>query len=326
VCGNSTAGSTWEYVRVRHAVETPDHLASYHHCVERIGVGWTAFQETRLERLRERERFGHAAERATENILEDLFTGVLDWSLGDLNHQVGYADILLTRLGIKYLVVEAKRPGALAWNRRAVDAALDQAWRYAAEQKVRCVAVSDGVMLYAADVKANGLSPRVFCPLEHSEPQETLWWLSVHGIYRDRAEPADAILHLLPETTVAERPHDDEASDQLLHPKYGLPARCFGYVGNAADPHSWHLPYLNADGTIDARRLPKAVQAILSNYRGARVSSVPEGDIPDVLVRLACAAGSLGKLPQQTAEAAPAYVALIEALDQLGRLDDVRFA
>ena len=305
-------------------METLDHLASYQHCVQRIGVGWTAFQEKRLKRLRERERFGHAAERATENILEDLFTGVLDWSLGDVNHQVGYADLLLTRLGIKYLVVEAKRPGALAWNRRAVDDALDQAWRYAAEQKVRCLAVSDGVMLYAADVRDGGLRDRVFCPLEHSEPQEALWWLSVHGIYRAREDAGDAVLRLLPEVAVVEPLTGEDASDHLLHPKYRLPAHCFGYVGDAADPHSWHLPYLNVDGTVDARRLPKAVQAILSNYRGARVSSVPEAAIPDVLVRLACAAGSLGKLPDQTAEPASAYVQLVAALEQLGRLGDVR--
>jgi len=56
-----------------------------------------------------------------KNILEDLLTTVLDWSVGDLNNQVEYADLVLTRLGIKYLVIEVKRPGALAWNRRAVE-------------------------------------------------------------------------------------------------------------------------------------------------------------------------------------------------------------
>ena len=38
------------------------------------------------------------------------------------------------------------------------------------------------------------------------------------------------------------------------------------------------------------KRLPKAIEAILSNYRGARVSSVLEKAIPDVLRRLAEAA------------------------------------
>jgi hypothetical protein len=321
--GDSTAaGPSGRFVARR--VDSLDHLASYHHCVERVGGRWAAFQAKRAERLRERERFGHAAERATENILEDLFTDVLDWSRSDVNHQVGYADILLTRLGIKYLVVEAKRPGALAWHRHAVEGALGQACRYAGEQRVRCVAVSDGVMLYAADVRHGGLRDRVFCSLDRLEPPEALWWLSVHGIYRDRGEVSDAALRLLPEAVVMEPIAGGQAGGQSLHPKYKLPAPCFAYVGNAADPHTWHLPYLKADGTVDVRRLPKAVQAILSNYRGARVSSVPEAAIPDVLVRLACAAGSLGRLPDQCAEPAVVYVQLVAALEQLGRLADVR--
>jgi hypothetical protein len=302
---------------------TTEHLASYHRCSQRIGASWRTFQEVRLDRLRERDRFRHAAERATECIVEDLFTLVLDWSPGDINHQVGYADILLTRLGIKYLIVEAKRPGALAWNRLAVDQALEQARRYADTQKVRCVAVSDGVMLYAADVGHDGLRDRVFCSLEHSEPQDSLWWLSMDGIYRQRDELGDAALRLLPEASGAGPDPGNEPGDQLVHPKYMLPARCFAYVGSAADPHTWHLPYLNADGSVDTKRLPKAVQAILSNYRGAHVSTVPESDIPDVLVRLACGARSLGKLPGQTSEPAPVYVQLIAALEQLGRLDAV---
>jgi len=305
-------------------METPEHLASYQHCCERIAAGWETFQESRAQRLRERERFGHAAERATESILEDLFTGLLDWSPGDLNHQVGLADIVLTRLGIKYLVVEAKRPGALAWSERAIADALEQARGYADGQKVGAIAISDGVMLYAADVRSGGLRHRVFCPLEHRDPQTELWWLSVHGIYRDRPDAENAAPRRLGGARAAEPAvADREASWQLLHPKYRLPARCFGYVCDASDPHSWHLPYLNADGTVDARRLPKAIQAILSNYRGATVSSVPEAAIPDVLVRLAVAARSLGKMPGQVADPAQAYARLAATLEQLGRVDEV---
>lgn len=305
-------------------MERVENLAAYRRCVERISASWHQFQARRLERLRERERFGHAAERATESIIEDLFTEVLDWSIGDVNHQVGYADILLSRLGVKYLIIEAKRPGKLAWNRRGVSEALDQACRYAAAQKVRSVAVSDGVMLYGADVSHGGLCDRVFCSLAHPSPPLALWWLSVDGIYRPPAELADAGLQFLPETTVPVPRVDAECTEQLLHPKYKLPARCFAYAGDAVDPHTWHLPYLNADGSVDARRLPKAVQAILSNYRGAHLSTVPECDIPDVLVRLACAARSLGKLPDQTAEPAPAYVRLAAALEQLDRLAEAQ--
>lgn len=75
-------------------------------------------------------------------------------------------------------------------------------------------------------------------------------------------------------------------NETVLHPKYKLPAQCFAYVGEPANPVTWKLPYLHADGTVDLARLPKAIQAILSNYRGARVTSIPENAIPDVLVRL----------------------------------------
>ena len=114
-------------------------LASYRHCCERLTSEWRAFGAKRQERLAQERRFGAASEKVAENILEDLFTAVLDWSLADYNNQVSYADIVLTRLGIKHLIVEVKRPGALAWNQRSVDTALVQAHRYADEQKVHSV-------------------------------------------------------------------------------------------------------------------------------------------------------------------------------------------
>jgi hypothetical protein len=299
-------------------------LASYRRCVDRIGSSWAEFQRRRQERLRERERFAHAAERATEGILEDLFTVVLDWAVSDVNHQVGYADIVLTRLGIKYLVVEAKRPGGLAWNRHGVEAALAQARRYADEQRVRTIAISDGQMLYAADLVHGTLRDRTSAELDAGEPPDCLWWLSVDGIYRE-APPLVAFPSPAPraEPEPDSTGNVDEAEAELLHPKYRLPAYCFAYVESAADPHTWHLPYRLDDGTVDVRRLPKAVQAIVSNYRGARLSSVPESAIPDVLVTLARAAGEVGKMPHQTANSARAYVQLTEVLVQLGRLEEV---
>jgi hypothetical protein len=299
-----------------------DGLASYRRCCDAIRCNWPAFLQKRASRLKEQERFGTAAEKVAENILEDLFTGVLDWSVSDVNHQVEHADLLLTRLGIKYLVIEAKRPGALAWNRRAVEAALGQVVRYADEQRVRCVSVSDGFMLYAADIKHGGLQDRVFASLETAEPQETLWWLSVHGIYRPREDVQDAALRLLPEIALEESVDAASGDEALLHPKYGIPAHCFGYVGDASNPRTWKLPYCLADGRIDTKRLPKAIQAILSNYRGTKVSGIPEKAVPDVLVRLARAAKQLGKMPDRQGEAVSAYEQLAGVLEQLGRLDD----
>jgi hypothetical protein len=68
--------------------------------------------------------------------------------------------------------------------------------------------------------------------------------------------------------------------------------------------------------------VPKAIQAILSNYRGAHVGSVPEAAIPEVLVTLARTAHHLGKLPANGPGTARAYVQLQEALEQLDRLAD----
>ncbi len=298
-------------------------LATYRHCVERIRTRWPAFLERRRERLAQQDRHGAAAERVAENILEDLFTMVLDWSLSDINNQVGYADLLLTRLGVKHLLVEVKRPGALAWNAHAVEAALRQARGYASEQKVKCVSVSDGVMFYAADIEHGGLQDRVFASLESPEPQDTLWWASVHGIYRPRTDASGAALHLLPKPSQRGTSATVGQGQALLHSKYKLPMDCFAYVGDAHDPRSWRLPYALADGSIDVNRLPKAIQCILSNYRGAQVSGIPEKDIPTVLVRLGRAAAQLGRMPHQAGQAAPIYQRLAEALEQLGRLHEV---
>jgi hypothetical protein len=299
-----------------------EQLATYHRLNERLSICWPAFVAKRHDRLVQAGRLGHAAEKVAEGILEDLFTGPLDWSLADVNYQVDYADLLLTRLGIKHLLVEVKRPGALAWSRHAVDAALLQAAGYARRQKVSAIAVSDGHMLYAADVGEAGLHDRAFVALDSPAPHIDLWWISVDGIYRPREDLAGGP-GLLPVPATAPASAPSSVEGELLDSKYHLPARCFAYVGDPAHPSSWHLPYRLADGSVDHARLPKAIEAILSNYRGGHVTSIPERAIPDVLVCLARAAHSLGRMPGQAPESAPAYVALARALDQLGRLGEV---
>jgi len=78
-----------------------------------------------------------------------------------------------------------------------------------------------------------------------------------------------------------------------------MPSQCFTYVGDANRPATWKLPYLLEDGSIDVKRLPKAIQAILSNNLGAKISLVPDAAMPDVLQRLAAVAEQLGKIPHQ---------------------------
>ena len=294
--------------------------ASYRHCAERIQTAWPEFLKKREQRLEQQRRLGEACEKVAENILEDLFTTVLDWPLADFNNQVEHADIVLTDHGIKHLVIEVKRPGSLAWSRRAVECALDQALGYASEQRVKAVAISDGVMLYAADVADGGLRDRIFVSLSESDPPLDLWWMAVQGIWREREFNQGARLRLLPEEPVeaGHEPPATDASASLLHPKYHLPAQCFAYVGDYSKTHSWKLPYLLADGAVDAKRLPKAIQAILSNYRGMKVSGIPENAIPAVLQRLAKAARQAGHMPPEACNPAPIYKQLVDALEQLG--------
>jgi hypothetical protein len=159
---------------------------------------WADFQAKRWERLAQQARLGTAAERVAENILEDLFTMVLDWRLSEVNNQAGAAGLALTRLGAEQLIVEVRRPGALAWNERAVDVALAQAHRDAGRQRVKAIAISDGIMLYARDIIPGGHRDRLFTRLDEPWAAEDLWWLSVDGIYRPREDAAGASLHLLP--------------------------------------------------------------------------------------------------------------------------------
>ncbi len=296
-------------------------LAAYRHCLDRMHAAWPAFAARRRERLKQ-GLFGAPVEKIAENILEELFTSVLDWPLADVDLQIARADMVLSSLGIKRVIVEVKRPGSLVWQRPAIVAALDQARRYAAEQGVDTVAVSDGHMLYAGDVVGGGLRDRVQVDLDGARLPEDLWWLSVHGVYR--LCPASVLRRAaLPELPVDHRVAANTTDGaELLHPKYHLAMASFAYVGSPHDPHTWKLPYLLADGAPDTKRLPKAIQSILSNYRGARVG-VPREAIGDVLVRLGAAATSLRKMPCQCEHAADAYVEAHHALDQLGRLAEV---
>lgn len=287
-------------------------LATYRQCIGRITAAWPIFRERHQDRL----RHGSESEKVAEAILEDLFTSVLDWNRGDLEYQHGFADIVLSQNLVKYLVIEVKRPGSLVRSRRALDAALDQARRYADEQKISRIAVSDGCILYAADIEHGNLKDRLFTDLAAAQPSTGLWWLSVHGIYRacEFVERSWQVTGTESDTVRG----SGVAGTSLLHHKYKLPAACFAYVGDSNNTHTWKLPYRLADGTTDVRRLPKAIQSLLSNYRGTKVSGIPEAAIPEILKRLAVAAATEGHLPPKNPQPAPAYQQLLEVLEQRG--------
>ena len=301
-----------------------EELASYRRCIERQERAWPGFLSRRKQMLEQYGRRGAPTEKVAENIVADALVEVLDWPRANINFGVGYADILLMDRGLRRLIIETKRPDALAWNRHAVDQALEQARGYADEQGVQTIAVSDGRMLYAADLVHGGLRDRLFVALDAESPPRDLWWVSVHGVYRDRTDGASsAALDLLPKPDAAHADDPPGFEDGRLHPKYQLPARCFAYVGRADDPRTWKLPYLLSDGSVDRKRLPKAIGAMVTNYRGEGARSVPLDAAPAVLVRLANAARLLGLMPPQAVSPAPTYRQLAAQLESLERTGDI---
>ncbi len=104
------------------------------------------------------------------------------------------------------------------------------------------------------------------------------------------------------------------AADAPLDAKYHLPAASFAYVGDAADPATWKLPYRHGDGSVDRRRLPLAIEAMLGTNRGGR-AKVPAAARHEVLEHLDAAARELGRMPPEEAQPKPLYRKLAAALD-----------
>jgi hypothetical protein len=174
--------------------------------------------------------------------------------------------------------------------------------------KVDKVVVSDGCVFEAYDLLPEGRRrPRAVAHLALGAAPDELWWLSTRGIYRT------------PPGVVVDWPPDDGPR----HPKYGLPARCFAFVGDPNRPATWKLPYLLIDGTVDGKRLPKAIGAVIRDYRSEQVKGLPEQHVGQVLARLASAALRTGRMPEQDPTPADIYVALRERLDQLGIVGDI---
>lgn len=135
-------------------------------------------------------------------------------------------------------------------------------------------------------------------------------WLSYSIQSLARSQPSET----------AKTDADLEPSAELLHHKYLLPARCFAYVPDASTPAGWKLPYRLANNDPDIKRLPKAIQSLLSNYRGAQVGGIPDEAIPAVMRRLEAAAREVGRMPDQLSTTANAYRNLATALAQLPAL------
>src|SRR5512142_2849865 len=113
-------------------------------------------------------------------------------------------------------------------------------------------------------------------------------------------------------------------STELLDAKYRLPARCFASVGDVADPKTWKLPYRLENGRVDLKRLPAAVAAVTTGYRGKKVSGIADDRLPGVLTALGHAAAEAGKMPFQDPSAPATYRRLQSILEELGRMNRIK--
>jgi hypothetical protein len=134
-------------------------LASARVCAARICERWGPFQEARRRHLAGVSAELAPAEKVAENILCELFHrgAGLDDRAGTPAGAAGRPHA--QRNGLKFLIVEVKRPGSFD-GRGSILRALTQARGYAVELKVDRVAVSDGCVFEAYDLAPDGLRPR----------------------------------------------------------------------------------------------------------------------------------------------------------------------
>ncbi len=295
--------------------------AKYKKFIERLNTNWSLFIQKRKALLSQQERFGKAPEKITENIIFHLFTEVLDWDIKDINYQIDYADIEITKLGVKRILIEAKRPGGISWNMKQIEKHIAQALRYAYKQKVSIIGISDGNKLYMLNVKGGLTEPRIFISLDEDLPHEDLYYISVNGV--DKEKNINIDFKNSKKEVLGKYDSTDTNSDELLNKQYKLPARCFAYVGDPNNPYTWKLPYLSLDGSVNVARLPGAIGCVVTNFRGLQVKTIPEKEIPQVIIKLAKATKSVGKLNPDNPKMANCYKQLYNAVDQMGGLDKI---
>lgn len=294
-------------------------LTAHHRFQKHLHSAWPGFLARRAERLRGLES-GHEGEAVTKHIIEDLFTHVLGFSQADLVQQSPGPSstprpcLIITRLGLNSMVLQALPPHTLSGFGASVRAVLSQSHRCVSAQVILALGVCDGFLLYAEEQAHGGRRPRVFVTLDSPTPPPDLFWLSTDGVWRRRDDLPQGWDPLA--SHIHHRPFDPEP-EILLDPTHHLPFTCFAYVGDASKPRTWHLPYLHANGSIDNAGLLRAIQAVVSGSHDQGLSSslVPPASVPVVLLRLAHAANASHQWPLHAASA-PAYRLLDQALRQ----------
>ena len=297
-----------------------ENQAKYKRFIDDINSNWSSFVKKRNDLLIQQKRYGKISEKATLKILNVLFTEILDWDIKDINDEVDYADIVITKLGIKRIIIEAKRPYGISWNEFQIEKHIDQANRYASEQKVNIIAISDGKYLLVFNVDEGSRDPRILIDLESDEPNCDLYYISVNGV--DKKKNTNVNWENIKNPKLIKN-IEKEIDSELINKTYKLPSRCFAYVGDPNKPSTWKLPYLSLDGSVNIKRLPGAVECVVTNFRGLQIKTIPEENINEVLIKLAKASKSVGKLNPNNPKMANCYKQLYKAIDQIGALDKI---
>lgn len=173
--------------------------ASSRACLERLREQWPAFR-ARVELLLARSTSRRiAGTRIVTTILRDLCTTALDWPRSSIHARLGSSsDLVLSIKRLPCLIVEARAPHSIRWDMPGGLMALDRLRRYADEHAIKCIAISDGIRLYAAELHGGVLQHRLYVSLVSDVPPAPLWWLSVSGIHRPSPTAPAGPMRVLP--------------------------------------------------------------------------------------------------------------------------------
>lgn len=159
---------------------------------------------------------------------------------------------------------------------------LRQAARYAHRHRTPHLMAFDGQTLALGRLSEERvILCNLIVNLEKNQPPEELFFFTQYGLFHS----PECVLFSVPFV-----PSLDEALRKTHH-GVALPYTCFAYVGDLRNKQTWKMPYREADGSVDTKRIGHAVNYLLSpgGYRGQKADNhvIPVAATTLVALRLA---------------------------------------
>jgi hypothetical protein len=263
---------------------------------QRIVEKWSSFRERRQRMLEARACGRVLHEKDMEELFRSVAEGPLGYGIENLGAQQDYADYALIDRGLKLAIVEVKALGLLHGGSEShLAPVLLQAARYAHRHRTPYLMAFDGEHLGLGRLNADGsIHCNLIVNLDQVEAPETLFYFTQYGLFHGSASVLFSV------------PFVASLDDALCKSHHGLPLpyTCFAYVGDLRNKQTWKMPYRNADGSVDTRRVGHAVNYLLSpgGYRGQKAENdaVPVAATTLVALRLARAYKELGQWRKPT--------------------------